>query len=87
MSRTRKHRDIFFLRFVNRVILQMGFKFTRARTVRWVKVRDRVFIKYGNKHRLDRNYNDTPYHRAEKRTARFQAVKQAKLDLELQDAD
>ena len=84
MSRTRKHTDIFFLRFLNRIIKEMGCQFTKARTVRWVKVRDRVRNNYGNKQRIDTTYNGLPKRRAQKRSDRTQAVKQAWSELDEQ---
>lgn len=87
MSRTKKHKDLFFLRFLHRIIKSIGSPFTHPRASRWAKVRRRVSRQYGgsnwgdNQH-IDGKYNDLPYRRAAKRSDRREALQQAQQELE-----
>lgn len=87
MSRTKKHRDVFFLRFLHRLIKSLGSPFTHPRASRWAKVRRRVSRNYGgtnwgDNQRVDTKYNFTPFKRAAKRAARREALQQAQQQLE-----
>jgi len=87
MSRTRKHRDLFFLQFLHRLIKSIGSPFTHPRASRWAKVRCRVSHHYGGNNwgdnqRIDTKYNWTPFKRAKKRSERREALQQAHQQLE-----
>jgi hypothetical protein len=87
MSRTKKHRDLFFLQFLHKLIKSIGSPFTHPRASRWAKVRSRVSRQYGGSNwgdnqRVDTKYNFTPKHRAMKRAARREALEQAQQQLE-----
>jgi hypothetical protein len=87
MSRTRKHKDLFFLRFLHRIITSIGSPFTHPRAARWNKVRRRVSRKYGGSNwgdnqYVDDKYNWTPFNRARKRSDRREALQQAHQQLE-----
>jgi len=87
MSRTKKHRDLFFLRFLHQMIKAIGSPFTHPRASRWAKVRRRVSKQYGgtnwgDKQGVDSRYNDLPYKRAAKRNDRREALQQAHQQLE-----
>jgi hypothetical protein len=87
MSRTKKHRDLFFLQFLHKLIRSIGSPFTHRRAARWNKVRRRVSRNYGgtnwgDNQRVDTKYNFTPKHRAMKRAARREALEQAQQQLE-----
>jgi hypothetical protein len=87
MSRTKKHKDLFFLRFLHRIIKSIGSPFTHPRASRWAKVRRRVSRKYGGSNwgdnqYIDDKYNDLPYRRAAKRSDRREALQQAQQQLE-----
>lgn len=87
MSRTRKHRDLFFLQFLHRLIKSIGSPFTHPRASRWAKVRRRVSRQYGGSNlgdnqRVDTKYNWTPFKRAAKRSDRRKALQQAHQQLE-----
>lgn len=90
MSRTRKHKDLFFLQFLHRIIRSIGSPFTHPRAARWNKVRRRVSRQYGgnnwgdNQH-IDDKYNDLPYKRAAKRADRRKALQQAQRQLDEYD--
>ncbi len=87
MSRTRKHRDLFFLQFLHKLIKSIGSPFTHPRASRWAKVRRRVSRQYGgtnwgDNQRVDSKYNWTLKHRAMKRADRREALQQAEKQLE-----
>ena len=87
MSRTRKHRDLFFLRFLHHLIKSIGSPFTHPRASRWAKVRRRVSRQFGgtnwgDNQRVDTKYNWTPFNRAAKRSNRREALQQAHQQLE-----
>jgi hypothetical protein len=87
MSRTKKHKDLFFLRFLHRIIKAIGSPFTHPRASRWAKVRRRVSRQYGGSNwgdnqRVDTKYNWTPFKRAAKRSDRREALQQAHQQLE-----
>lgn len=87
MSRTRKHKDLFFLQFLYRLIKSIGNKYTDRNAFRWEKVRRRVSRHYGgnnwaDKHGVDAKDNMLPYKRAKKRSERREALQQAHQQLE-----
>ena len=87
MSRTKKHRDLFFLQFLYRLIKSIGNKYTDRRTFRWEKVRRKVSCQYGgnnwaDKHGVDAKDNRAPYKRAKKRTDRREALQQAHWEID-----
>ena len=88
MSRTKKHRDLFFLRFLHRLIKSIGSPFTHPRASRWAKVRRKVSRQYGGiNQRVDTKYNWTPYKRAAKRSDRREALQQAHQQLTEHEKD
>ncbi|MCA2594026.1 MAG: hypothetical protein IM526_02545 [Microcystis sp. M38BS1] len=88
MSRTHKHRDLFFLQFLHRLIKAIGSPFVHPRASRWAKVRRRISHNYGgtnlggDNQQVDTKYNWTPYNRSRKRSERREALQQAYEQLE-----
>lgn len=87
MSRTKKHTDLTFMRFLHKRIKSIGSPDTHRFAAYLLRLRRKVSRQYGgtnwsDNQRVDDKYNDLPYKRAAKRSDRREALQQAQQQLE-----